>query len=177
MDKRAERDAKKRLKGKIWRTPVKVHLRRPQWRSEIQEVETGHIPPPENPDGWNPDWGKRPGSWWDPELAYHQGDWEWKPGKDWDKKRAQIRGRYKHAQFQIDLRDERRSAEDAVKRVLTAEMREQQEVWRTWVLRDVRLTAKQRAFLTGEVELSRSARTHLLERVHDRTRRQLENVN
>jgi len=177
MDKRSERAARKRLKGKIWMTrgaPFYTSLRgrrRGTARGQVEELTTGHLPPPEHQDGWDPNWGIRPGSWYDPDLTYQDGDWEWVPGGD--KLRAVIRGRKRQAAFQIDERNERERVEEAVKRVLRAETVEQQDVWRAWVLADVRLTAKQQAFLNGELDLARNARSQMLSRIHERTRKQL----
>jgi hypothetical protein len=176
MDKKAETAARKRLKGKIWMTrgaPSYSSLRgrRRTPLGQVEELTTRHLPPPEQLDGWDPNWGSRPGSWYDPDLAYQDGDWEWIPGGDG--LRAVIRGRKQQAAFQIDERNEREGAAEAVKRALRAEIAQQQDVWRAWVLADVRLTAKQQAFLTGEIDLARNARSQMLSRIHERTRKQL----
>jgi len=174
MDKKAERAAKKRLKGKIWMTrgaPSLKGRRRLSPLGKVDELQTGHIPQPEQLDGWNPEWGSRPGSWYDPDRAYQDGDWEWIPGDEGDRLRAIIRGRKRQAGVQIDERDERKRAEQATRRVLLAEAGDQQNVWRMLMLDEVPVTNKQRAFLSGEIDLARDARSRMLGRIHDRARK------
>jgi hypothetical protein len=179
MDKRAEREARKRLKGKVWTSVLKVH-RRPmrQRRSEVtEEIPTGSIPAPENVDGWDPNWGHRPNRGvraHDPDLEWQEHDYEWSPHIT-EQTRAQIAGRQRQAAFQRDVRDERQRAEDAARAEEQALRRERRQVWTDWVLGEVRLTRKQRAVLTGDVVPStRQARAQVLGRIDARVREQLQ---
>jgi hypothetical protein len=184
-----EREAKKRLKGKIWQTVGAPTMRSGRRRrkssgdwlrvagEDVQELSPGYYPEPVNPDGWDYKmWGSRPDKGvrrWDPDRAYHPGDWEWNPNVD-DRRRAQIIGRERQARVQRDERDEREAVQAAMARALAVEIADQEQAWREWVLREGGLTAKQRAVLTGEVTLTRSAWSHMRGRIDDRVRR---NVN
>ena len=142
---------------------------------DVKELTTPSMPEPENPDGWDPvAWGKRPDAgsysrWYDPDRAWHEDDWEWSPNID-ERRRAQIAGRKVQAAHQRDDRDERERVKEAIRRVLEVEQREQREVWRTWVLKEVKLTQKQSSFLRGEVQLRPNARSQMMGRIHERVR-------